>query len=71
MLQAQSSRELNLKQTCHEIAEKSSKIVPLGAPYLIFRSMEDEAGRIWCLPRQKLQSHRRVTGITDFLRASG
>jgi hypothetical protein len=25
--------ELNLWQTCHEIVEKSSKIVPLGAPF--------------------------------------
>ncbi len=32
MLQAQSVRELNLWQTRHEFAEKSSKIVPLGAP---------------------------------------
>jgi hypothetical protein len=32
MLQAQSSGKLNLWQGCHEIAEKSSKIVPLGAP---------------------------------------
>jgi len=24
--------ELDLRQTCHEILEKSSKIVPLGAP---------------------------------------
>lgn len=32
MLQAQRSRELGLWQTRHEIAEKSSKIVPLGAP---------------------------------------
>ena len=32
MLQVQSSKDLNLWQTFHEIAEKSSKIVPLGAP---------------------------------------
>jgi hypothetical protein len=32
MLQTQSSRKRNLWQTCHEIAEKSSKIVPSGAP---------------------------------------
>jgi hypothetical protein len=32
MLQTQPCRELNLWQTGHEIAEKSSKIVPLGAP---------------------------------------
>jgi hypothetical protein len=33
MLQAQSSRELNVWQICHEIGEESSKIVPLGAPF--------------------------------------
>jgi hypothetical protein len=33
-LHAQSSEELGLRQTCHEIAEKSSKIVPPGAPLL-------------------------------------
>jgi len=32
MLQAQSVRELNLWETRHEFAEKSSKIVPLDAP---------------------------------------
>jgi hypothetical protein len=32
MLQAHSSKELNLWKTYHEIAEKGSKIVPLGAP---------------------------------------
>jgi hypothetical protein len=32
-LQAQSGRQLNLWQGCHKIAEKSSKIVPLGAPH--------------------------------------
>ena len=32
MLQVQSSKDLNLWQTFHEIAEKSSKIVSLGAP---------------------------------------
>jgi hypothetical protein len=32
MLQAQSSRDLNLWQACQEIGKKSSKIVPLGAP---------------------------------------
>jgi len=31
MLQTQCSRELDLGQTGHEIAEKSSKIVPLAA----------------------------------------
>ena len=31
-LQGQSSRKLDFRQGCHEIAEKSSKIVPLGAP---------------------------------------
>jgi hypothetical protein len=34
VLQAQSSRELDLGQTLQEIAEKSSKIVPPGAPFL-------------------------------------
>jgi hypothetical protein len=34
MLQAQSDRELNLWQPFHEIAKESSKIVPLGAPFL-------------------------------------
>jgi hypothetical protein len=28
----QSRRKLDLWQGCHEVAEKSSKIVPLGAP---------------------------------------
>lgn len=32
MLQGQPSREINLRQACHEIAEKSSEIVPSGAP---------------------------------------
>ena len=32
MLQAQSSREINLRQACHEIGEKGSEIVSLGAP---------------------------------------
>src|SRR6267154_5912177 len=32
MLQAQSWRESNLRQACHEVGEKSSEIVPLGAP---------------------------------------
>jgi hypothetical protein len=32
--EAQSSRRLDLWQDCHEIAKKSSKIVPLGAPFL-------------------------------------
>ena len=27
--------ELDLRQTCHEIVEKSSKIVPLGAPLFL------------------------------------
>ena len=40
MLQAQSTREPNLWQTGHEIAEKSSKIVTLGAP-LLATSRED------------------------------
>ena len=31
-LLAQSGREFDLWQTCREFAEKSSKIVPLGAP---------------------------------------
>ena len=31
----QKSRDLNLWQACHEIAEKSSIIVPLGAPLLL------------------------------------
>jgi hypothetical protein len=35
MLQAQSSRGINLRQTCHEFPEESSKIVPLGAPPFI------------------------------------
>ena len=35
MLQACSSMELDLRQTCHEIVEKSSKIVPLGAPLFL------------------------------------
>ena len=36
MLQAQFERELHLWQTRHEFAEKSSKIVPLGAPFPFF-----------------------------------
>jgi hypothetical protein len=31
MLQAQSSREINLRKACHEIGEKSWEIIPLGA----------------------------------------
>lgn len=31
-LQAQSPRKLDLRRGCHEITEKSSKIIPLGAP---------------------------------------
>jgi hypothetical protein len=31
-LQIQASRKLDLRQSCHELTEKSSKIVPLGAP---------------------------------------
>jgi hypothetical protein len=33
-LLAQSGREFDLWQACHEFPEKSSKIVPLGAPFL-------------------------------------
>jgi hypothetical protein len=29
--------ELDLRQTCHEIVERSSKIVPLGAPLSLNR----------------------------------
>jgi hypothetical protein len=32
MLQAQFIKKFKLWQTCHEIVEKHSKIVPLGAP---------------------------------------
>jgi len=32
MLQAQFSRDLNVRHICDEIDEKSSKIVPLDAP---------------------------------------
>ena len=32
-LQIPSRRKLDLWQGCHEVAEKSSKIVPLGAPF--------------------------------------
>ena len=39
MLQAQSVRELNLWQTRHEFAEKSSKIVPFGAPFFPYKMM--------------------------------
>jgi putative endonuclease len=35
MLQAQFSRNLKVWQICYEIAEKGSKIVPLGAPFFI------------------------------------
>jgi hypothetical protein len=35
MLQTQCSRELDLWQTGHEIAEKSSKIVSLAAPLVL------------------------------------
>ena len=46
MQQAQSGRKLNVWQTCREIAEKSSKIVPPGAPvYLhsgVVRSCEKD-----------------------------
>jgi hypothetical protein len=34
-LQTQSSRQLNLWQDCHDIGEKGSEIVPLGAPLLL------------------------------------
>jgi hypothetical protein len=34
MLQVQFSKDLKVWQICYEIAEKSSKIVPLGAPFL-------------------------------------
>jgi hypothetical protein len=34
-LLAQSGREFDPWQACHEFAEKSSKIVPLGAPFLL------------------------------------
>jgi cytochrome c553 len=37
-LEAHRRRELNLCHRCHEFPEKSSKIVPLGAPSLISRS---------------------------------
>jgi hypothetical protein len=32
-LQVQPIEKVRLRQTCHEIAEKSSKIVSLGAPF--------------------------------------
>jgi hypothetical protein len=38
MLQAQSSRETNLRQACQEIGEKSSEIFPLGKPLIFGRS---------------------------------
>jgi hypothetical protein len=34
ILHTQFSRDLNMWQICDEIAKKSSKIVPLGAPFL-------------------------------------
>jgi hypothetical protein len=39
-LQVQASRKLDLWQGCHEVPEKSSKIVPLGAP--LFCSLQSE-----------------------------
>jgi len=49
MLRVQSSKDLNLWQTFHEIAEKSSEIVPLGAPlapiYLLTEYAPSAAGR--------------------------
>jgi hypothetical protein len=54
MLQTQSSRELNLWQTCHEIAEKSSKIVPLGAP-LLFQGKQVKSKETKNPPLQKPQ----------------
>jgi hypothetical protein len=51
MLQAQFERELHLWQTRHEFAEKSSKIVPLGAP--VFPSISDSRARFF-------QVHRSV-----------
>jgi hypothetical protein len=32
-MKAQNNRRLEVRQACYEIAEKSSKIVPLGAPF--------------------------------------
>jgi hypothetical protein len=40
MLEAQYTREVKLWQTCHEIAEKSSKIVLLGAPFNFLRPIQ-------------------------------
>jgi len=34
LLEAQSSWEVSIWQTCHKLSKKSSKIVPLGAPAL-------------------------------------
>ena len=34
ILEAQCTREVKLWQTCYEIGEENSKIVPLGAPLL-------------------------------------
>ena len=35
ILEAQCAREIKPWQTCHEIAKKSSIIVPLGAPFIL------------------------------------
>ena len=50
-LHAQSNRKLNLWQGCHEIAEESSKIVPLGAPLspaLSYAAFPESIGTTFC-----------------------
>jgi hypothetical protein len=39
-LLAQSGREFDLWQACHQFAEKSSKIVPFGAPLISIQCWE-------------------------------
>ena len=51
-LQAQSRGKLNLWQTRHKLNEKSSKIVPLGAPFLCFLHFENQIEWLWTLEKK-------------------
>jgi hypothetical protein len=50
--------ELNLWQTCHEIVEKNSKIVPLGAPlfplYIIETGSRTASALHWLMGEAQL-----------------
>ena len=52
-IEAQSSRELHLRQACNEIVRKSSNIVPLGAPsktypILSYAAFSEPVGTTFC-----------------------